>query len=365
MRARFFRRVSSHSVSYSLLKEAYKAQKPGLISGALSGRSWRYQSMGKTIEQITNPEEQKKLQQHATDNLKRWAKTKSRAPLKVEVVPKDWGTATLEATKEHGELYSVLNMANSLYPGGAVFEGGNAQEENMWHRTTCALSLMNKWIKFDNNTYSFLYTEEGRKLVEARKKMTDAEIGILKERCPEVFSSDELYKVLFSKEPRVCFRGEELYFDPSSENEYISRGHEPNPDISYLFLPASSIFPFYELRSAAPEHFTESQSQAPEVLKAYEANLRRRIAAQLDTLILEGRPYAILGAWGCGAFKNDPKLVAKIYAEEIEKRAHFFQHIMFPIIDTGSYSQNFDIFSETLTGIVLGESNALRNTNKA
>ncbi|HHF0573908.1 TPA: poly(ADP-ribose) glycohydrolase domain-containing protein, partial [Legionella anisa] len=224
MRARFFRRVSSHSVSYSLLKEAYKAQKPGLISGALSGRSWRYQSMGKTIEQITNPEEQKKLQQHATDNLKRWAKTKSRAPLKVEVVPKDWGTATLEATKEHGELYSVLNMANSLYPGGAVFEGGNAQEENMWHRTTCALSLMNKWIKFDNNTYSFLYTEEGRKLVEARKKMTDAEIGILKERCPEVFSSDELYKVLFSKEPRVCFRGEELYFDPSSENEYISRG---------------------------------------------------------------------------------------------------------------------------------------------
>ncbi|MCE0723023.1 MULTISPECIES: poly(ADP-ribose) glycohydrolase domain-containing protein [Legionella] len=364
MRVKFFRRVASNNEYYSALKEAHRAQKPGLISGALSGYSWRYKSMGKTIEVITNLEEQKKLQQHATDNLKRWAKTKSSAPLKVEVVPKDWGSATFEATKEHGEPYSVLNMANSLYPGGSVLGGGNAQEENMWHRTTCALSLMDKWIEFDKTTYSFLYTEEGRKLVEARKKMTEVEITILKERCPGVFSSDELYKTLFSKKPRVCFRGEELYFDPSSADEYLSRGYEPNPDLSYLFLPASSIFPFYELRSAAPEHFSESQSQEPKVLKAYEDNLRRRIAAQLDTLILEERPYAIFGAWGCGAFKNDPERVAKIYAEEIEKRASFFQHILFPIIDTKSNSQNFDIFSGVLTGIALGESSAPRNTNK-
>lgn len=284
--------------------------------------------------------------------------------MKVEVVPKDWGTATLEATREHGELYSVLNMANSLYPGGSVLEGGSAQEENMWHRTTCALSLMDEWVEFDKNTKLFLYTEEGRKLLEARKKMTDVEIDILKERCPAAFSSDERYKVFFSKEPRVCFRGEELHFVASSD-EYMSSEYESNPDISYLFLPASSIFPFHELRSAAPERVFESQSQEPKVLKAYEDNLRRRIAAQMDTLILEEQSYAILGAWGCGAFKNDPKLVAKVYAEEIEKRAHFFQHIMFPIINTNSHSQNFDIFSETLAGIELGENRALRTMNKA
>ncbi|OEH47371.1 hypothetical protein lpari_01539 [Legionella parisiensis] len=194
--------------------------------------------------------------------------------------------------------------------------------------------------------------------------MTDVEIDILKEHCPGVFSSDELFKAFFCKEPRVCFRGEELYFPPSSTDEFRSSGYEPNPDISYLFLPSSSIFPFYELRSAAPEHFSESQSQEPRVLKAYENNLRRRIAAQLNTLILEGRPYAILGAWGCGAFKNDPELVAIIYAEEIRKRAHFFQHIMFPIINTNSHSQNFDIFSEILVGIELGETSTHRNMNK-
>ncbi|MGM9452782.1 hypothetical protein ACTAZI_05530 [Legionella bozemanae] len=52
--------------------------------------------------------------------------------------------------------------------------------------------------------------------------------------------------------------------------------------------------------------------------------MRRRIAAQLDTLILVGQPNVILGAWGCGEFKNEPQLVAEIYAEEIGKRAHFF-----------------------------------------
>lgn len=287
-------------------------------------------------------------------------KKKPKAPKRVDVVPQDWGTATREATEEHGEAYAVLNMASPLYPSGAVLEGGNAQEENMWHRTTCALSLMDKWVEFDNNTNLFLYTEAGRQLLEARKKMTDMEIDILKERCPGAFSSDELYKTFFSKEPRVCFRGEELYFLPSSTDEFSSSGYEPNPDISYLFLPPSSIFPF-ELRSAAPEHFSESQLQEPH---AYENNLRRRIAAQLDTLILEGKPYATLGAWGCGAFKNDPELVARIYAEEIKKRAHFFQHIMFPIINTNSYSQNFDIFSETLAEIELGEIRTPRNMNK-
>ncbi|OEH47372.1 hypothetical protein lpari_01540 [Legionella parisiensis] len=90
--------------------------------------------------------------------------------MRVEVVPKDWGTATLEATEEHGEVYTVLNMANSLYPGGAVFEGGSAQEENMWHRTTCALSLMDKWIEFDKKTtYFYILRQEKNCLRQGRK----------------------------------------------------------------------------------------------------------------------------------------------------------------------------------------------------
>lgn len=73
----------------------------------------------------------------------------------------------------------------------------------------------------------------------------------------------------------------------AASDEYTSSKYESNPDISYLFLSASSIFPFHELRSAALGRVSESQPQEPNMLKAYEDNLRRRIAAQPDTLILE------------------------------------------------------------------------------
>ncbi len=359
-RLRFFRRTPANE-TYSAIHEIHASHKPGLITGSLSGERWRHESMGKTLEVITDAQKYKELQKKATANLHHWEKTKSAAPLTVEVVCKDWGDATLEATKKYGVTYSVLNMANSLYPGGAVLEGGSAQEENMWHRSTCALSLIDKIVKLDKNyTNMFVYTEEGRALLEVRKKMSAKERDTLMEHCP-IILPDEVYKTFHSEIPRICFRGPEILL-PETVDDYVSRGYAASPDLSYSFLLPTSIFPFYELRAAAPEHFAESQSKAPGVLKAHQDDLRRGIAGILDTLILVGQPNASLGAWGCGEFKNEPELVAEIFGEEIEKRAQFFQHIMFPIINTNSHSNNFEIFEKMLTGIKLGDSKSPSHT---
>ncbi len=77
---------------------------------------------------------------------------------------------------------------------------------------------------------------------------------------------------------------------------------------------------------------------------------RHRIAAQLDTLRLTGIRHAVLGAFGCGAFKNPPDEVAQLYKEEINIRKDDFDVIAFAILNVSyknnSYSTFRKVFSE-------------------
>ena len=259
-----------------------------------------------------------------------------------------------EATKMYGVLYAVLNMANSLFPGGAALEGGSAMEENLWHRSTCPLSLLDDIVSLDKESYLFQYNDSGRELLEGEAKMTEEELGILRTIRGEAIT--EAYKVFFSPEGRICFRGPEILI-PSDINETGSGNAHLVADsgMSYAILPPTQIFPFYELRSAAPELVSKPNTWGnPAELKQYETNLRRRIGAQLDTLIVARQSHVVLGAWGCGAFKNDPVRIARIYREEIEKRANYFQHILFPIVNTNPSLDNFGVFNKYLTGLKLG-----------
>jgi uncharacterized protein (TIGR02452 family) len=50
----------------------------------------------------------------------------------------------------------------------------------------------------------------------------------------------------------------------------------------------------------------------------YEDAIRSRIKKILDVAIKEGNEVIILGAWGCGAFKNPIEIVAKIFVELVK-----------------------------------------------
>ncbi len=335
--------------SFSLVKQAYTASRPGRIFGLFSGNNWRYDSMGKTLDQITDLTKWEQLHQRAHFNLNQWQQKKTSSPKRVEVMNKDWGLATLEATKEHGKRYAVLNMANPVFPGGSVLEGGSAQEENMWHRSDCATSLLDEGIELDGSK-SFRYKEKQTQLLEAKITMSAEEHRQLKNPCAAPIA----YKTYFCKNPRVCFRGPEVILDSIDEFDHFKP--VPHPELSYRFLPPEDIFPFCELRSAAPELRSRSEAWNKPGFDQYKSDLRRRIASQLDTLILEGQAYVILGAWGCGEFKNDPTVVAQIYAEEIEQRANFFEHIVFAIINRPHVNHNFEVFQQKLLGMNLSSS---------
>ena len=78
--------------------------------------------------------------------------------------------------------------------------------------------------------------------------------------------------------------------------------------------------------------------------------MRRKIAAQLDTLIMHGARHAVLSAFGCGVYNNNPAQVAAIYKDELQRRRGSFDCIAFAIVEGGGpkKASNFEPFQAAL-----------------
>jgi hypothetical protein len=144
---------------------------------------------------------------------------------------------------------------------------------------------------------------------------------------------------------RVCFRGPEALVEDSSNSEG-SRGLVAEPSASFLDLNDADVFPFIELRSAAPiRHINAGAARTDE--------LQRRIASQLDTLTAYGIRHAVLSAWGCGCFGNAAQDVAAAYALELKERLPCFDNIVFAILSSRhSELANIGVFREALNSII-------------
>jgi len=242
--------------------------------------------------------------QLAAANLARWQR-EAPSPadaLQLAVMPGDWGDVTAAMTARHGQCFAVLNMANAEVAGGAYVEGAAAREENMFRRSDC---------HFRVDAASF-----DRKRDCYHPSMTD----LLNAVAGRVY--------LGTQQARVCLRGPE---------DRAAR------DLGYRWLREDEIFPFYELRAAA----RDLRGGAP----FSRADTRRRIAAQLDTLREAGIRHAVLGAFGCGAFQNPAASVAKLYREEISRRAGDFSCIAFAIFHAGCGPDNFAPFAREFAGL--------------
>lgn len=263
----------------------------------LVSRLIRQSVVSETLEVLAEKGNLERMRALAFENLDRWRQqSKVEASGRVvELVSGDWGVVAQRMTRLHGQCFAVLNMANSIYPGGGYLVGCAAQEENMFRRTDCHFSLQESIVDPRTGKY--------------RKAFSD----LLNARDGRVF--------LDTEQPRICVRGPEC---PDS------------PTLGYEWLPDDEIFPFYELRAAAQDCRGEAAFNPDEA--------RRRIAAQLDTLIKHKVRYTILSAFGCGAFLNPAVEVAGIYREAIEERQESFNKIVFAIHHAGYGPDNFTAF---------------------
>ena len=244
------------------------------------------------------------LRAQANANLVRWAA----APVaggegRVELHAGDWGDVTGRLTQAWGERFAVLNMANAYVPGGAYVEGTAAQEENLFRRTDCHLAVA------------------GDMLDETGERYTPEMTALLSGRNGRVY--------LDLERPRICLRGAE---------------DRDRDDLGYRWLADHEVFPFAELRAAA----VDTRPNLPFLPE----EMRRRIRAQLATLIDGGVRHAVLSAFGCGAFGNPAHAVARLYAEEIGPVAGQFALLAFAIFHPGYGPDNLAAFREGLSPVL-------------
>ncbi len=70
-----------------------------------------------------------------------------------------------------------------------------------------------------------------------------------------------------------------------------------------------------------------------------------RVARVFDIALAHHHDSLVLGAWGCGAFKNDPMMVAQAFANVAAKYDGQFQLLLFAVLDIGLKQGNFEPFA--------------------
>lgn len=186
----------------------------------------------------------------------------------------------------------VLNFANPVSPGGGVRRGANAQEEDLCRKSSLLHSLESKSAR--------PYYEAHRKL--DHELATDA--------------------MLLSPEVEI-FRGN-----------------------GNLLLPETTVVAV--LTCAAPAIRFETQ---PVAKKELEELLYNRIMGMLHVAAHEGYSYLVLGAWGCGAFGNDPDMVSDMFYKALKdfrcgrlREKDKFRQIVFAVLDRTNKQRNLKAF---------------------
>lgn len=171
---------------------------------------------------------------------------------------------------------AALNFASAKNPGGGFLGGSQAQEESLARSSALYASLLC-----------------GREYYEKHRALPSSlysDAMILSPGCP-IFRDD---------------------------------------DGNLLSEPYLSTF----LTSAAPNAGAVANNR-PKELPLIPEILRQRSELVLALAAASGCERLVLGAWGCGVFRNDPMLVAGIFADHLNGLwAGRFRRIAFSVLDT-------------------------------
>lgn len=179
---------------------------------------------------------------------------------------------------------AVLNFASATTPGGGVESGSRAQEESL-----CRVSTLFQCLSTDEMEAKF-YTPH----INAHNSLHNDDIIYTPD---VVVLKDDNYQML--------------------EQPY-------KLDIITCAAPNLREHPSNRY------NFGEGKRQivSPEELQAIHEKRGRKI---ISVAAQHGVDVLILGAFGCGAFRNDPAVVAKAYKNILPEFLHYFKEIEFAV----------------------------------
>jgi uncharacterized protein (TIGR02452 family) len=75
--------------------------------------------------------------------------------------------------------------------------------------------------------------------------------------------------------------------------------------------------------------------------------MQSRIERVLEVAAVYGHETLVLGAWGCGVFRNDPRQIAELFRDALAGRFRgAFRHVLFAVLDSSGNRQSLGPFEE-------------------
>ena len=226
-------------------------------------------------------------------------------PAKVIVSPK----RTLEAATPYayaGKKVCVLNFASATNPGGGVIKGSSAQEEAICRCSTLYPNLKEPYI------WNAFYAPHRR-------------------------AHDPLHNDDCIYTPGVVvFKSDTDYPQPLPEDKWYS------VNVMTCAAPNLRERPSTEMNSGdgdAAAHISREKLQA-----LHEKRMRRVLEIAWE----KENEVVILGAFGCGAFRNPPTVVAQAMKTVVQEYRMNFETIEFAVYCSTQYDTNYRIFQQIL-----------------
>lgn len=213
---------------------------------------------------------------------------------------------TFEAARTYrNKKVAVHNFASASNPGGGVANGASAQEECL-----CRCSGLYFCLNIDEMWKGFYYPH---------RKAHDS-----------IHNDDIIYT------PAVTvFKIDSAYPKLMQESDWY--------DVNVITCAAPN------LRTNPSNRYNPADGDAvtmtdKELLALHEKRARRI----LDVAVSEGNEVVILGAFGCGAFRNKPEIVARAYKNVISSYLHAFKTIEFAVYCSSKDDSNYRTFERIM-----------------
>ncbi|MFG2120356.1 TIGR02452 family protein [Streptomyces sp. NPDC048710] len=193
-----------------------------------------------------------------------------------------------------------------------------------------------------------LFQVTGESSLEAARRLADAPVAVLNFASARNPGGGYLNGAQ-AQEEALC-RASALYTCLLGAREYYDH-HRAHRDPLYtdrvIHTPAVPVFrddrgrllpePYLAgfLTAAAPNAGVVRRT-APERVGELPAALTRRAERVLETAAAHGYRRLVLGAWGCGVFRNDPAQVAGAFRALLGPGGRFaraFEHVVFGVLD--------------------------------
>ena len=200
--------------------------------------------------------------------------------------------SVLAAGGSDADRVLVLNLANPVNPGGGVRKGARAQEEDLCRKSSLLLSLesvtASRYYQYNRSLGTFMGSDA---------LMITPKVEIIKDENGELLDDTVICSVITCAAPMVTYGIENL-----TEREYIEM-------------------------------------------------FRHRIDIMIRCAAYFGYRRLVLGAWGCGAFGNNARIVSDMFASVLRQldfngyRADdLFDSIDFAVLDHSADQYNFNEF---------------------